>query len=76
MSYLRYREKFGDVLIDLEGIRFVKEVGANPAGGWPRQDNGEITYSDGFVLPVSRGCAQAVQEAFKSRTVPVTTKST
>lgn len=70
MSYLRYKEKFGDVLIDLEGIRFVKEVGKNPAGGAPNVESGEIRYSDGFVLPVSRGCAQAVQAAFKSRTVP------
>lgn len=76
MSYLRYKEKFGDVLIDLDGIRVVKEVGANPAGGAPRDEKGEIIYSDGFVLPVSRGCAQAVQAAFKSRTVPVSAKST
>lgn len=70
MSYLRYREKFGDVLIDLEGIRFVKEVGSNPCGGAPQQDSWQITYADGLVLNVSRECARSVQNAFKTKIVP------
>lgn len=73
MSYFRYREKFGDVLIDLEGIRFIKEIGTNPCGGAPRSEAGKITYADGFVLDVSRGCAQALQDALKSQTVPRST---
>lgn len=70
MAYYRYREKFGFVLIDLSGIRFIREAGTNPCGGAPRTESGQITYSDGFVLEVSRGCAQAVQDAFRSQTVP------
>lgn len=75
MSYFRYREKFGDILIDLDDIRYVKEVGTNPCGGHPRQESGQITYIDGFVLEVSRGCAQALQDAFKSQTIPRSTSN-
>lgn len=70
MSYLRYKETFGEILIDLDDIRFIQAISRNPSGGYPRNDSGKITYIDGFFLEVSRECAIAVQNAFKSQTVP------
>ena len=69
MSYYMFKEKHGNVLIDLTGIRFVEEISANPAGGAPRRDEGRITYWDGCVLEVSRECAVGVQAAFQSTTI-------
>jgi hypothetical protein len=70
VSYLTHPTPHGSTLINLDGIRRVDVIRANPAGGAPRIDNGRITYEDGTVMEVTMGCAVAVQSAFKSKTVP------
>jgi hypothetical protein len=70
MSYLTHPTQHGSTLINLDSIRRVDVIRANPAGGGPCRDNGRITYEDGTVMEVTMGCALAVQNAFKSKTVP------
>lgn len=71
MSYLSYPTNRGSTLINLDGIRRVDVVRANPTGGSPRSDRGRITYEDGTVMEVPMGCAMAVQNALKSKTIPL-----
>jgi hypothetical protein len=69
MRYVKHQQGHVTHLINLDGIRLVTCITANPAGGAPRADIGRITYTDGVVLEVSLGCAKAVQGAFMSKTV-------
>ena len=70
MSFVNHPTRHGSVMISLDGIRRVDVIRSNPAGGAPRYDNGRVTYEDGTVMEVSADCAKAIQDAFKSRTVP------
>lgn len=69
MSYLKHVKGCVTHLIDLDCIRHVKCVTANPAGGAPRSDSARILYLDGYVLEVSLECGLAVQDALKGDTV-------
>ena len=61
--------KHGDLLTSLDGLRSVKVVRSNPAGGMPRSDGGIVTYEDGQRLDVSKDFAEALTGALKTKTV-------
>ena len=71
MSYLKHVKGCMTNLIDLDCIRHVRCVTANPAGGAPRSNSAKIVYVDGYVLEVSLECGLAVLNALKGETVKI-----
>lgn len=61
--------KHGSLTVSLDGIRYIREIKANPRGGAPRYDEGILIYTDGTELSTSLEFVQALLKHIAPLTV-------